>query len=276
MSVRVLTSSAEKHNPDVVKLERKTGEDNLAWIQRAVNEKLSRNLKDRSILVLVGGDDPLSFRLRIAQSHVRHDLSPSAWSHVLFMRALDKSLGDSSTMEVSLTPQGGFGPFGYPAPTNGVQSGRLDVYQSADLFPNIALLAVPVPAAAIEASLDDLKLQRSILDCPQLILKWLAYCWGVGVPASPLAEGFGIPSAAVLEVAFAANGFDLTPGLESRSSCPEAIWQAASWWQDYYAKRSGGKSIRGAYSAKHELVPDSRYGGSSSPVTPAKKHKPEK
>lgn len=276
MSVRVLRSPAEKRNPDVVELERKASEDNLAWIQRAVNGELSGNLEDQSLLVLVGGNDPLAFRLRIAQSHVRHDLSPSAWSHVLFVRALDKSLGDSSTVEISLTPEGGFGPFGYPAPTNGIQSGRLGVYQSADLFPNIALLALPVSASAIEASLEDLKLQRSILDNPQLILKWLAYCWGVGVPASPLADGFGIPSAAVLEVAFAANGFDLTPGLESRSSCPEAIWQAASWWQEYYSKRGDGKSIRGAYSAKHELVPDIRYGGSPSPATPEKKRKPAK
>ena len=30
-----------------------------------------------SLLLLVGGNDPLSFRLRVAQSHVRHDLSPS-------------------------------------------------------------------------------------------------------------------------------------------------------------------------------------------------------
>jgi len=42
----------------------------------------------------------------------------------------------------------------------------------------------------------------------------------------------GMPSAAMLETAYATNGFDLTPGLESRSSCPEAIWQSASWWHE--------------------------------------------
>ena len=29
---------------------------------------------------------------------------------------------------------------------------------------------------------------------------------------------------------------ELTPGLASRSSCPEAIWQAAKWWQEFYEK----------------------------------------
>jgi hypothetical protein len=29
-------------------------------------------------------------------------------------------------------------------------------------------------------------------------------------------------------------GFELTPGLSSASSCPEAIWQSAKWWTYYY------------------------------------------
>jgi hypothetical protein len=110
-----------------------------------------------------------------------------------------------------------------------------------------------------------------VLDVPQLILRWLAYCWGVGVPGSPLAEGVGLPSAAVLEAAFAGQGFDLTPGLESRSSCPEAIRQAATWWHGFYQRTADGKAIKGTYSAAHDLVPDGLSGGSPSPVasTPA-------
>lgn len=276
MSVRVLRSTAAKPNPALIELVREAREDNFAWIRRAVQKSLGGKVKGQSLLVLVGGDDPLSFRLRIAQSHVRHDLSPSAWSHVLFVEALAELLGDSHTVEISLMPHDGFGSFGYPAPTNGIQSGRLDAYQSGTLFPNIALLAVAVSPTSIKASLDQLKFQRSILDCPQLILKWLSYCWGVGVPASPLAEGYGIPSSAVLEAAFAVNNFDLTPGLESRSSCPEAIWQAANWWQEYYKKRREGESIRGAYSAKHELVRDKQYAESPSPTPSTKDQKPKR
>jgi hypothetical protein len=271
MSVRVLRSPAKNRNKDVIQLDRKTGEDNFAWLQRAIKESLRGNYKNQSLLLLVGGNDPLSFRLRIAQCHVRHDLSPSAWSHVVFISALTGTMTGSETVEISLMPHDGFGRCGNPIPSNGIQVGRLDGYQSEKLFPNIALLSMPIPSSTIEASLAGMKFQRGVLDCPQLILKWLSYCWGVGVPASPLADGFGIPSAAVLEAAFAANGFDLTPGLESRSSCPEAIWQAANWWQDYYAKRRDGQSIRGAFSAKHELVPDDLYGNSPGPGDPDKK-----
>jgi hypothetical protein len=101
-------------------------------------------------------------------------------------------------------------------------------------------------------------------------------CWGVGVPASPLAEGSGIPAAAVLEAAFAANGFDLIPCLESRSSSPEAIWQAAAWWQDFYEKGAGKKAIRGAYSAKHDLVPSIAWPRRRPPAATDAAGKPER
>ena len=54
--------------------------------------------------------------------------------------------------------------------------------------------------------------------------------------------------------AIAAAGYDLTPGLESRSCCPEAIWQAVRWWQDYQQQRpDGNPSIRSLYCAPHNL-----------------------
>jgi hypothetical protein len=153
-------------------------------------------------------------------------------------------------------------------PNNGIQLGRLDTYDPADRFPNIALLAAPVPSKDIAESLDALRPQRSIFDALQLIVRWLSYCWGVGVPASPLADGLGIPSAAMLETAFAAKGFDLTPGLESRSSCPEAIWQAAAWWHGYYMKVVKEKlPMKGAYSAKDDLIPEKLYRSFETPVT---------
>jgi hypothetical protein len=209
----------------------------------------------------------------VAQSHVRHDLSPSAWSHVLFIRELSRSLGDSPTREVSLAAR--FGDFGFPLPTNGLQEGRLAPYLDGALFPNLSLLSVPVAAADITSSLDELRWQRSLLDVPQLILRWLGYCWGVGVPASPLADGIGVPGAALMEAAFAARGFDLTPGLESRASCPEAIWQAATWWHSFYQRTQAGRAIKGVFCAQHELVPDAMYGGSpplvTAPAPPARR-----
>jgi hypothetical protein len=268
MSVRTLRSTAKSRNPAVVELVRQGRENNLAWLERVLATSPIGKVDGRSLLLLVGGNDPLSFRLRVAQSHVRHDLSPSAWSLVLFLPALAAPFANCETIGVDLAPSKGFAKFGYVPTVNAVQSGTLAAFASANLFPNIALLAIPVPAADVENSIEDLKLQRSILDLPMLVLKWLQYGWGVGVPASPLADGFGMPSAALLEAAFAANGLDLTPGLESRSSCPEAIWQAATWWYEYYDQRHPGARIAGAYSAKHDLVPDGLYGGSPPEADP--------
>jgi hypothetical protein len=186
---------------------------------------------------------------------------------VVFLPELRSTLSETGTLEVSLAPLKCFGDYGFPLPTNGLQEGRLDVYLADALFPNLALLSVPVPSAEIKESLQSLRWQRSLLDVPQLILRWLGYCWGVGVPASPLTEGIGIPGAALLEAAFAARGFDLTPGLESRSSCPEAIWQAATWWHGFYERMQGGRAIKGVFCAKHELVPDALYGGSAPTVS---------
>ena len=88
MSVRVLRSPADKRNNQVVELAREDGERNEAWLRRAVTAGLVEVGPQWSLLLLVGGNDPLSFRLRVAQSHVRHDLSPSAWSHVVFLPEL--------------------------------------------------------------------------------------------------------------------------------------------------------------------------------------------
>jgi hypothetical protein len=286
MSIRSLRSPATHENYAVQERPRQPGEDNEPWLRRVLGERgLIETAADWSMLLLVGGKDPLSFRLRVAQSHVRHDLTPSAWSHVAFVPRLADPIGDSPVREVSLAPQTSFGEAGFPVPSNGLQEGRLAAYLSQAAFENIALLSIPVPAEQIGETLDRLQLQRSLLDVPQLILRWLAYCWGVGVPGGPLAEGLGVPAAAVLEAAFSARGFDLTPGLESRASCPEAIWQAARWWHDYYAATfkpadtpgpagSGGagatpasRAIKGAYSALHNLVPEGAP-GQTSPATP--------
>jgi hypothetical protein len=34
-------------------------------------------------------------------------------------------------------------------------------------------------------------------------------------------------------------GVELTPGLSSASSCPEAIWAAAKWWHQFYEQGMG-------------------------------------
>ena len=76
--------------------------------------------------------------------------------------------------------------------------------------------------------------ERNIVDLLAQIVAWLGYCWAVGGSGNPLMQGHGIPSATLLERAHGLAGIDLSPGLPSASSCPEAIWQAARWWYKAY------------------------------------------
>ena len=55
---------------------------------------------------------------------------------------------------------------------------------------------------------------------------------------NPLLAGKGVPSAAFVEAVYRLGRIDLTPGLSSASSCPEAIWQSAKWWRAYYEQTS--------------------------------------
>ena len=207
--MNILSSNAATASASFNEDPRVEGEDNLEW--------LSRNLPEGDVthLAMVGGLDRTSFRLRVAQSHLRDDLAPGHWSHVFLL-------------------------------------GKLDRYRDPALFPNIAVCGVPVARADVMKALERFKKQRGVLDAVDLVLRWLAFAWGASRTGNPLLEGQGIPSAAMLEVVMGAVGFDLTPGLESRSSCPEAIWQAAKWWHEYYL-RDKREPLSGAFWVSHKL-----------------------
>jgi hypothetical protein len=239
-----MSSRAGSRSSDFTAAKRKNGQDNLAWIAENVS-----NATDQTTLVMVGGRSQISFRLRTAQSHVRSDLLPSYWSHVLLVDKFGKNLGATKIHQISLEPRGGFG---FPAPNNGVQISRLSDYANAEAYPNIALLSVPVKLNEVLDSLETFKKQRAVLDGVDLVVRWLAYVWGVARNPNPLLEGQGIPSSAMLEIVVGTCGFDLTPGLESRSSCPEAIWQAATWWHEYY-KDQNKSGISGVYFCPHQI-----------------------
>jgi hypothetical protein len=148
-----------------------------------------------------------------------------------------------------LEPPGGFK---FPTPENGIQEGELSTYGDPKNYPNIAVLNVPASQADVNAALVRFKKQRAVLDGVDLIVRWLAYVWGVGRSGNPLLEGFGIPSTAMLEIVVGAAGFDLTPGLESRSSCPEAISQAAKYWHEYYEDQKK-TALSGFYDDRHQI-----------------------
>jgi hypothetical protein len=183
---------------------------------------------------------------------LRHDLVPSYWSHVFLVKPR-KNLAVSPLHEISLEPEAGFG---FPPPTNSVQEGKLRRYRDSNQYPNIAVLGVPVTQKEVEKALKRFEMQRAVLDAVDLVVRWLAFAWGVGRSGNPLLDGLGIPSAAMLEIVFGAAGFDLTPGLESRSSCPEAIWQAAKWWHEYY-QRDNRPALTGAYFTPHSIFEES-------------------
>ena len=242
--INIISSNASSPSDAFKEVERNEGEDNLQWLVRNTPAG-----DDQITLVMVGGRSPTAFRLRVAQSQIRHDLLPSYWSHVMLLGKAAKNPASTPVTEISLeAPQG----FDFPPPTNGMQKGKLGQYRDPEQYPNVAILKVPIAPKAVADALDRFQKQRAVLDAVDLIVRWLGYVWGVARSSNPLLDGMGIPSAAMLEIAIGAAGFDLTPGLESRSSCPEAIWQAAKWWHDYY-KDQQRSPLTGAYHVGHVL-----------------------
>ncbi len=242
--INILSSNATKANKLFARAPRNKNQDNVEWLAKNMPES-----DEQIVLVMLGGTSTTDFRLRIAQSHLRRDLKPSHWSHVVLVERAAKRLALSRTVEIPLEFSQGYT---FPAETNGVQTGRLGHYADVERYPNVAVLSVPVPSKEVLDSLTRFKMQRAVLDAVELTIRWLAFAWGVSNSGNPLLEGYGMPSAAMLEVLVGAAGYDLTPGLESRSSCPEAIWQAAKWWHEYYQGQQR-TPLTGAFFIDHDL-----------------------
>lgn len=248
--IRTLRSNAQDENPQFVRVERQRM-NNIALIEAALAAKQVPATAARTLILLVGGRNATSLRLRVAQSHVRHDLTPSAWSHAALLATPATSVAETPLYQISLEPRRGFG---YAPPSNGIQEATLAEYRDARMYPNVAVISLPVPYEAAMATLERLRLQRTVIDFPELIVAWLGYAWGVGRAANPLFDGVGIPAAVLLEsVLSAADAFELTPGLASRSSCPEAIYQAARWWHQFYAANTPAPADGGAQNASDRL-----------------------
>ena len=252
-------STATRKAPGFKASRRKRGETNAQWFERQLGE-LSEPLADGSpptFVLLTGGRGPYDFRLRIAQSHLRHDLTPSHWSHASLVREVGSPATRTVLAEVSLEPEYGFA---LPAATNGLQASYLDWYDDPDGTPNIAVLRVPVDGGLWSEVatpehmplLEQFAKQRMILDVPGLMLRWLGFVWGVGAEGNPLLSNVGIPSAAAVETLLSAAGFDLSPGLDSRASSPETFWQTASWWHTYYQAQDI-PPILGRYHVGHRI-----------------------
>lgn len=237
-------STAKKPNPKVTKAARKPREDNLKWFERQWGAD-----DGRTRLVLLGGTGPTDFRVRAAQAVVRHDFSPSHWSHVALAGPRARAMKDTKVVEISLSPVGGFG---HPPEANALQSGTLGRYGNEGDFPNIAVFSLSVPWAEVQDYVPRLQKQRSAIDLVELTLSWLAYAWGVGAAGNPLQHEQGVPSAGAAEALLNACGFDLSPGLSSRASSPEAIWQGSRWWHQYPGRETK-REVTGAFIVGHVL-----------------------
>src|SRR5262245_61104759 len=133
--IGTLNSQASQPNELLVASPRQRNEDNLKWLGRAL-----AGTREGCHILLLGGVTPTSFRLRLAQARMRHDLSPSHWSHVALLAAPGDvpaaKLAALPIFEISLEPVAGFG---FPPPNNAIQQAALGQYRSARDYPNIAL-----------------------------------------------------------------------------------------------------------------------------------------
>lgn len=224
--IEIHRSSATKPNEHLARTARRRGESNVKWLAR-VKEALP---DDRAYVLLLGGTGSAALRLRMAQALARDDMRPSHWSHVAYL----DSASVSNRAKLLQIPLDGTEPLGFPPTKNGLAEGSLKAYDSPKDFPNVALLGVPVSRRALKRTLTEFSRRRAAVDAVSLQVAWLAYLWGVGDAVNPLVRGDGVPAAAMIEYAAGAVDYELTPGLASRQSCPEAIWQAAKWWHDYH------------------------------------------
>jgi hypothetical protein len=255
--VRQARSTSTERNPDLCPLDRKKGESNFDWGMRAVKEMKSGGRKASTYIALLGGTDTVSFRTRVAQSVLRPDMLPSYWSEAILIELASDSLKDAKALYVPLAQPDSPA---FPPMDNGVVTCPLESFADAQRYPNIALIALPVPQERILARVETFKRSRGTIDALEHVVRWLAYTWGVARTTNPLNDNYGVPSACMLEVVCAAENYDLTPGLESRASCPEAIWAAAAHWHEYYARVSEGKGKDasrkpiGRYTTRHQYA----------------------
>jgi hypothetical protein len=197
-------------------IESEEGGGNAAWLAKRART---------GAVVFLGGAALADFRVRVAQSSLRRDLLPSFWSIVGLMTSAKEFLtvplatGDDASV--------------IPA-SNAIRRLPFSGFDDTRIFPNVGIVQFADPGDALIANVEKLMGQRSAADFPSMLLPWLGFVWSAGGRTNPLLGGTGLPSAALVEAAHGMAGVELTPGLASGSSCPEAIWQSALWWHDYY------------------------------------------
>jgi hypothetical protein len=225
-------SRAESSNENLRSAPSGPDQRNMEWIQQ---QFAGRDLA--GWVLLVGGTTLEHFRLRVAQSHVRRDMLPSLWSHAALVGSRTGEGPAHELWEVPLDP----GPDLARIPfLNGIRQSNLERYDDPLLYPNLALIRFCIDPPPLLEAARSFRGQRATLDIPAMMVQWLGFAWGAGNQGNPLFQQTGIPSSAFIEAVHALAEVEITPGLSSRTSCPEAIWQAAKWWHEFYQSDTGG------------------------------------
>jgi hypothetical protein len=217
------------------------------------NGSLYRSTARPGSVVLLGGTSVVHFRLRVAQAHLRYDLLPSFWSVAGLVTS--KELFLSVPIGLPMHPDT------VPA-RNAIEECPISDFENAARFPNIAVISFANRSDVLAGFAGRLRYQRAAIDLPQQLVQWLAFVWGVGATGNPLLQNIGMPSSGLIETAFGMAGIELTPGVASATSCPEAIWQSAIWWHDYYQKTSAAyapSESRAGGTGINARVPEGRY-----------------
>jgi hypothetical protein len=218
--IRTRSSGSSSRNPDVRYLAARPRERNSQWLART-------GVRDG--ILLLGGASLVHFRTRVAQSHLRRDLLPSFWSLAGILReGREVETVVLDWPDASAIPE-----------TNAVRTLPLRTFDDPAWYPNVAVLRFSADDEALRSGARRVRGERSIVDLPRLVLAWLGFVWGAGGEGNPLLGGNGHPSAAFVEAVHALADIELTPGLSSEASCPEAIWMSAMWWRRYYQETAG-------------------------------------
>jgi hypothetical protein len=223
------TNYAKTHvkNPKLVRRLPDTRTGNVAWLQ---------NRGARSGVLLLGGTSLADFRIRVSQSQLRQEMTPSCWS-------VAGILVEKGVWTVPLLR---FGNISNVPMTNAIELVELERFDDPGDWPNLAVLRFAGRPTEVTDQIERLREQRSIIDLPSLIPPWLGYVWGTKESVNPLISGVGLPSAAFVETVHALAQIELTPSLASTASCPEAIWQSARYWYEYFdatAREKGSNAI---------------------------------
>ena len=245
-------SSATRPNADLRKTRSTLGQANSAWLAE-------QGLADG--VLLLGGASLADFRVRVAQSGLRGDLTPSYWSLCGILIE-----GGTRFLSVPLSvPDASSVPS-----TNAIRDCAMADFDDPGQWPNIAVVRFASDIGMVVEQARAVASRRSIVELPALVLAWLGFAWAVTGQPNPLTESQGLPSAVFVETAHALAGVELTPGLASAASCPEAIWQAAKWWHEYYeeaptipigSRSAGAMPPQGRYAIRQ---PKAQAGGSGS------------